>query len=92
MYFEMAPNYDSYVALDKTTDPVFKQQQTHIHWAFSVLDRRRTEKNCVLFNQATDGAIQFPAWHNLTDQWTVQRSPYRNYANVSFHRPNRRSG
>jgi choline dehydrogenase-like flavoprotein len=71
MYFEMAPNYDSYVALDKTTDPVFKQQQTHIHWAFSVLDQKTYEKNCILFNQATNGAIQFPAWHNLTDQWTV---------------------
>jgi choline dehydrogenase-like flavoprotein len=71
MYFEMAPNYDSYVALDKTTDPVFKQQQTHIHWAFSVLDQKTYEKNCILFNQATNGSIQFPAWHNLTDQWTV---------------------
>jgi choline dehydrogenase-like flavoprotein len=71
MYFEMAPNYDSYVALAKTTDPVFKQQQTHIHWAFSVLDQKTYEKNCILFNQATNGAIQFPAWHNLANQWTV---------------------
>jgi choline dehydrogenase-like flavoprotein len=71
MYFEMAPNYDSYVALDNNPDPVFGQPQTHIHWAFSVLDQKTYEKNCILFNQATNGAIQFPAWHNLASQWVV---------------------
>jgi hypothetical protein len=54
MYFEMAPNYNSYVALlptdvdppatcpnvdpPPTKDPVFGQQLTYIHWEFSELD------------------------------------------------------
>jgi choline dehydrogenase-like flavoprotein len=71
MYFEMAPNYDSYVALDKTTDPVFGQPQTHIRWAFSPLDQKTYETNCTLFSQATNGSISWPAWKTLTDQWTV---------------------
>jgi choline dehydrogenase-like flavoprotein len=71
MYFEMAPNYDSYVALDKTTDPVFGQPQTHIHWVFSALDRKTYETNCSLFNKATGGAISWEKWDNLANQWVV---------------------
>ncbi len=71
MYFEMAPNYDSYVALDNTPDPVFGQPQTHIHWAFSALDKKTYETNCSLFNQATGSAISWKKWEDLTDQWTV---------------------
>ncbi|HEY1528881.1 MAG TPA: GMC family oxidoreductase [Candidatus Angelobacter sp.] len=71
MYFEMAPNYDSYVALDKAPDPVFSQPQTHIHWAFSSLDKKTYETNCSIFNQATSGAISWPKWESLADQWVV---------------------
>ena len=75
MYFEMAPNYDSYVALDNTSDnppdPVFGQPQTHIHWAFSDLDKKTYETNCSLFKQATKGAISWQNWDSIADQWTV---------------------
>jgi len=74
MYFEMAPNYNSYVALDKTVDPVFGQQQTHIHWEFSPLDQKTYETNCRLFNQASGrfpSIISWPKWETLADQWTV---------------------
>jgi choline dehydrogenase-like flavoprotein len=71
MYFEMAPNYDSYVDLAKTTDTVFDQQQTHIHWAFSDLDRKTYETNCALFNKATGGYISAESWDSLANQWVV---------------------
>ena len=76
MYFEMAPNYDSYVTLNKTTDPVFGQQQTHIHWAFSPLDQKTYETNCSLFNQAAgkhSGSISWPKWEDTVNdkQWVV---------------------
>jgi len=74
MYFEMAPNYNSYVALADTLDPVFGQQQTHIHWAFTELDKKTYETNCSLFNKASskfDSIISWPSWESLADQWTV---------------------
>jgi len=74
MYFEMAPNYDSYVALAESTDPVFGQRQTHIHWAFSDLDKKTYETNCSLFNQASSkfpSIISWPTWESLKNQWTV---------------------
>ena len=75
MYFEMAPNYDSFVALNDTKDPVFGQQQTHIHWAFTPLDQKTYETNCELFNSsaqpAHDGIISWPKWETLTDTWVV---------------------
>lgn len=71
MYFEMSPNPNSYVALADTTDKVFKQQETHIHWAFSPLDKKTYETNCSLFNQATGGAISWDSWDSITNQWTV---------------------
>jgi choline dehydrogenase-like flavoprotein len=71
MYFEMAPNVNSYVALTNTTDPVFKQRQTHIHWEFSALDKRTYEANCALFNTATNGAITWQKWETLANQWQV---------------------
>lgn len=74
MYFEMAPNYNSYVALDQSTDPVFGQKQTHIHWAFSDLDQKTYETNCSLFNKASrrvPNIISWPDWGSLTAQWTV---------------------
>lgn len=75
VYFEMASNYDSYVALDtSTTDPVFGQPQTHIHWAFTDLDQKTYETNCSLFNRASSqfsSIISWPSWSSLTNQWTV---------------------
>ena len=71
MYFEMTPNYNSYVALGQTTDPVFGQQQTHIHWEFSDQDQNTYETNCKLFNDATGGALSWIPWAQITDQWIV---------------------
>jgi choline dehydrogenase-like flavoprotein len=74
MYFEMSPNYDSYVTLADTTDPVFKQPQTHIHWAFSALDKKTYETNCFLFNKASSkfpSIISWRSWDSITNQWTV---------------------
>ena len=70
MYFEMAPNYNSYVTLASSTDKVFSQQETHIHWEFSALDQKTYETNCTLFNNATS-AISWKSWEDLTDEWTV---------------------
>jgi choline dehydrogenase-like flavoprotein len=74
MFFEMAPNYDSYVSLDDTTDPVFGQRQTRIRWQFSDLDRKTYETNCNLFNKASSrfpSIISWPTWDSVSDQWTV---------------------
>ena len=75
MYFEMAPNCGSYVGLDKTQkDPVFQQQRTHIHWAFSDVDKKTYETNCSLFNEASSkfsSIISWPRWEDLADQWVV---------------------
>lgn len=71
MYFEMAPNYNSYVTLADTTDPVFGQKQSHIHWEFSDLDGQTYEKNCSMFNDATGGAITWTPWAQTTGQWVV---------------------
>lgn len=74
MYFEMTPNYDSYVTLNNTIDPVFSQQQTHIHWAFSEQDQKTYETNCELFNTASNqfsSIISWPSWESVTDQWIV---------------------
>jgi len=74
MYFEMAPNYDSYVTLADTKDKVFSQNETHIHWQFSDLDRKTYETNCSLFNKASSAfssIITWDKWEDLKDQWTV---------------------
>jgi choline dehydrogenase-like flavoprotein len=74
MYFEMAPNFDSYVDLDAKTDPVFGQQQTRIHWAFTDLDKKTYETNCALFNKASSNfpsIISWPPWESITNQWVV---------------------
>lgn len=74
MYFEMAPNYNSYVTLAPTKDKVFGQQQTHIHWEFSPLDQKTYETNCSLFNTASSAfpsIISWQSWQSLSDQWTV---------------------
>jgi choline dehydrogenase-like flavoprotein len=74
MYFEMAPNYHSYVTLNDTLDPVFGQQQTHIHWEFNDLDQKTYETNCSLFNTASsqfDSIISWPSWEQVQQQWTV---------------------
>jgi choline dehydrogenase-like flavoprotein len=74
MYFEMAPNYDSYVALDASTEPVFGQQRTYIRWAFTDLDRKTYEGNCTLFNKASSNfpsIINWPPWDSITTQWIV---------------------
>ena len=74
MYFEMAPNYDSYVALDASTEPVFGQQRTYIRWAFTDLDRKTYEGNCTLFNRASSNfpsIINWPPWDSITTQWIV---------------------
>lgn len=96
MYFEMAPNYKSYVTLlakdsppppscpgqgpAPTTDPVFGQQLTHIHWEFSDLDKTTYETNCELFDKAKkngkepyrfDSIITWKPWQDVINQWTV---------------------
>jgi choline dehydrogenase-like flavoprotein len=74
MYFEMAPNYDSYVTLDQTPDPVFGQKQARIHWAFTALDKKTYETNCSLFNSASSkypSIISWPSWDSITTQWIV---------------------
>lgn len=74
MYFEMAPNFDSHVGLDKTTDPVFGQRQTYIHWVFSDQDRKTYEANCALFNSASSkfpSIISWQSWESIAAQWTV---------------------
>ena len=74
MYFEMSPNYDSRITLNDTVDPVFGQQQTHVHWAFTEQDQRTYEINCELFNKASseyDSIIDWPKWDAVTDQWVV---------------------
>ena len=68
MYMEMAPNYNSYVALltsdvnpppnsncappSRYTDPIFGQPLTYINWQFTDLDRKTYETNCSLFDKA----------------------------------------
>lgn len=75
MYFEMAPNYNSFVTLDDdSADKVFCQDRTRIHWAFTDLDKRTYERNCQLFNEALGkkgSGIEWPSWEELADQWTV---------------------
>jgi choline dehydrogenase-like flavoprotein len=76
MYFEMAPNFDSYVELDNSTDPepVFGQQQTRIHWVFSDQDRKTYEKNCELFKNASSRVpdiITWEPWDSIAAQWIV---------------------
>ena len=74
MYFEMAPNFDSYITLNDTTDPVFGQQQTHIHWEFNDLDQKTYETNCSLFNKSSSqfsSIINWPTWEQVKDQWIV---------------------
>ena len=71
MYMEMAPNFNSFVELASTVDPVFGQQQTHIHWELSDQDKVTYETNCNLFQQATNNSISFPGWETLADEWVV---------------------
>lgn len=71
MYMEMAPNFNSYVGLTTTVDPVFGQQQTHIHWELSDQDKVTYETNCKLFQQATNNSISFVDWEDLAQQWVV---------------------
>ncbi len=74
MYFEMAPNYDSVITLNDSTDPVFKQKQTHIDWQFTDLDQKTYEMNCELFSASSSKfskIINWPSWKDLLNQWTV---------------------
>ena len=74
MYFEMAPNFDSYVSLTSTTDPVFRQPQTYIHWMFSALDQKTYETNCSLFSKSSSkypNIISWQSWGSVMNQWTV---------------------
>jgi choline dehydrogenase-like flavoprotein len=75
MYFEMAPNYESYVGLDDNgpRDPVFSQKQTKIHWSLTNTDRLTYEKNCEEFNSSVQGAISYPTWEQTIaeKQWVV---------------------
>lgn len=59
MYFEMAPNYESYVALTApdTVDPIFKQRLTYINWNFDNpeyqdIDKKTYETNSKLFGES----------------------------------------
>lgn len=76
MYFEMAPNYESYVGLDDNgpRDPIFTQKQTKIHWSLTDTDRRTYEENCKEFQSnvaAHGGAISYPTWEQMSKKWIV---------------------
>ena len=78
MYFEMAPNYESYVTLDPDPthrDPIFGQAQTIINWQLDeTTDRRTYEENCKEFQsnvQAHGGAISYPSWAQMSKKWIV---------------------
>lgn len=74
MYFEMAPNYNSYVALDPVKEKIFEQEQTHIHWDFSPVDKQTYETNCTLFDKASNrvsSTIYWPPWDTVGTQWIV---------------------
>jgi choline dehydrogenase-like flavoprotein len=76
MYFEMAPNYESYVGLDDNgpRDPIFSQKQTKIHWTLTDTDRRTYEENCKEFQSsvaAHGGAITYPTWEQMSRKWIV---------------------
>ena len=51
-YFEQAPNPNSRVTLSDTTDSVFDQKQTKIHWAFSDADEHTYNTLVSLFQDA----------------------------------------
>lgn len=50
----MAPNDQSYVTLSDTTAPVFGQQQTHINWELSDLDKKTYETATALYQKAVE--------------------------------------
>lgn len=71
MYFEMAPNYESYVTLDPddcSGDPIFGQQRTKINLCLDhTTDKRTYELNCQLFDEALkalnkNSGITWPVW------------------------------
>jgi GMC oxidoreductase/Glucose inhibited division protein A len=75
MYFEMAPNYESYVGLDDDgpRDPVFEQPLTRIHWSLTDTDQRTYEENCNEFQKSVKGRIWYPPWKDtiMQKQWVV---------------------
>lgn len=73
MYMEMAPNYESYVALDDNgpRDPIFGQKQTRINWSLADIDRRTYEENCKEFQANVGGAIAYPTWAQMSRKWIV---------------------
>lgn len=74
MYFEMAPNYESCVALDpKNVDQVFKQPLTKINWVLKAADEKTYTRNCELFKAAVGGKIWYLPWKDTLDQnqWVV---------------------
>ncbi|MGI9275899.1 MAG: GMC family oxidoreductase [Endozoicomonas sp.] len=90
MFFEMTPNYDSFISLNDTTDPVFGQQQTHIHWELNDNDQKTYETNCNLFNQAISqhsGSISWPGWEEARSQWTVNGHHIGTTRMSASHRP-----
>jgi choline dehydrogenase-like flavoprotein len=74
MYFEMAPYYESFVTLDPNKEKIFHQDQAHIRWNFSPVDRQTYETNCALFDTASNrvsSTISWPAWDTISTQWIV---------------------
>jgi len=51
-YFEQSPNPNSRITLTDTTDPVFGQKQTHIHWEFNEHDEKTYNTVIALFEKA----------------------------------------
>lgn len=73
-YFEMTPNPLSRVTLSESIDPVFHQQQTHIHWQLSPADQSTYEQTTALFKDAVNklgGDVSFASWETLHNQLVV---------------------
>ncbi|HEX4294073.1 MAG TPA: GMC family oxidoreductase [Rhizomicrobium sp.] len=73
-YFEMAPNPESRVTLAETTDPVFRQRQTHITWQLSDLDERTFTQTTQLFKAAVakrGGTTSIPSWEAVKSSLVV---------------------
>jgi choline dehydrogenase-like flavoprotein len=76
VYFEMAPNYESYVELEHNPpfDPVFGKKRTKIHWSLTETDQRTYEENCKEFQSSIrtlplQGEISYPSWEEMKEKW-----------------------
>jgi len=75
-YFEMAPNPDSRVTLDTTTDPVFGQPQSRINWELTAQDEATYTHSTLLYKNAIekrnkDAKVWFAPWEELKTNLVV---------------------